>query len=590
MRPALTTPTTSWFPGGKLGRYVLIAPLASGGMAEIWLARQPGLHGFEKIVVIKRMIGALQNDPDHVAMFLSEARLAAGLSHRHVVQIYELGEDKGSFFIVMEFVEGESLARVYKATRMAKAPLPVPMAVQLIAWAAEGLHYAHTLTDGEGKVRGIIHRDVSPQNLLLTADGSIKLVDFGIAKVVSEETSSGKLKGKIAYMPPEQARAEQLDPRADVFALGVVLFELLTNTRLFGKMDDLEILNHLISEKPFPHGIDRNPGLPPALDELVARAMAPRRDDRFGSAREFQAALEDWLASTGLRAGSAEIADYLNKLFPERASERRELLDAARKGETLSPQLASNLFSSSGSGSVSEPSHVSREKASAATQQDLVPTHDVSMSFSHPRPPSRRPLLAAVVAGFAVLAVGGYLLVKPESAATAPPPDAGVVLALGSLSIECTPVAKVMIDGLAAGSTPLTVKDLTPGEHTLALSAPGHVDQKRSIVSTGGSQLQLMVTLEKLAPVAVVVDAGAPAVKVPAVPVVRASGKLNLRTTPWTTVYLGKRKLGDTPLVGVSLPAGDHVLRVVNAEAGVQSSIEVTIQPNKTTSENLVLK
>ncbi|MDP1829433.1 MAG: serine/threonine-protein kinase [Archangium sp.] len=583
----MSTPTTKWFPGGRIGRYVLISPLASGGMAEIWLARQSGLHGFEKIVVIKRMIGALQDDPDHVAMFLSEARLAAGLSHRHVVQIYELGEDKGSFYIVMEFVEGESLARVYKANRAAKTAMPVPIAVQLIAWAAEGLHYAHTLTDSEGKTRGIIHRDVSPQNLLLTADGSIKLVDFGIAKVASEETSSGKLKGKIAYMPPEQARAEQLDPRADVFALGVVLFELVSNTRLFGKMDDLEILNHLISNQPLPHCSERNAAAPKELDALIARAMAPQRDERFASAREFQTALENWLSATGQRASTAEIADYLNRLFPERAAERRTMLDAARKGEALSPELASNLFTSSGSGSVSEPSHVGR-RANAMTDQDLVPTHDVSMSFEPPRrPPSKTPLFVALALGFLVLAGGGYAVIRPSPAVEVP--DAGPPrVAPASLAIECTPIATVVLDGKPAGPTPLTLNELALGEHTVVLRAPGHHEQRRTVTLSAGEKLQLVFALEKDAPVPVVVDAG---VAVKATPVVaRANGKLNLRTTPWTSVYLGKRKLGDTPLVGVSLPAGSHVLKVVNAEAGVQSSIEVTIQANKTTSENLVLK
>ena len=589
--PLLSTPTTHWFPGGKLGRYVLIAPLASGGMAEIWLARQPGLHGFEKIVVIKRMIGALQDDPDHVEMFLSEARLAAALSHRHVVQIYELGEDQGSFFIVMEFIEGESLARVYKTSRQLKMPLPVPMAVQLIAWAAEGLHYAHTLTDGSGNTRGIIHRDVSPQNLLVTADGSIKLVDFGIAKVASEETSSGKLKGKIAYMPPEQARAEQLDPRADIFALGVVLFELLTNSRLFGKMDDLEILNHLISEQPYPRCSERNASIPPELDALVAKAMAPRRDDRFATAREFQTALEDWLSATGQRAASADIADYLNKLFPQRNAERRALLEAARKGE-ISPQIASNLFSSSGSGSHSEPSAPgSRSSGGRAPPMPLAApdgTQDVSMSWAPPAaaPKSRRgPLVIALSVVAVAVLIGAIALGRP-SASTSGAPDAGAVAAPSSLAIECNPKATIILDGTQVGSTPYTAEGLSLGEHQLVLRAPGYLEQKRAVtVRTAGERLQLVLALEKEAPP--VVDAGAAAA---AAVVKTANGKLNLRTTPWTSVFLGKRKLGDTPLVGVTLPAGSHVLRVSNPEAGVESSIEITIQANRTTNENLVLK
>ncbi len=550
-------------------------------MAEIWLARQPGLHGFEKIVVIKRMIGALQDDPDHVEMFLSEARLAAGLSHRHVVQIYELGEDHGSFFIVMEFIEGESLARVYKTARAAKQPMPVPMVVQLIAWAAEGLHYAHTLTSGEGKTRGIIHRDVSPQNLLVTTDGSIKVVDFGIAKVATEETSSGKLKGKIAYMPPEQARAEQLDPRADVFSLGVVLFELLTSTRLFGKLDELGILSHLISDQPMPRCVERNASTPSRLDELVARAMAPAREDRFATAREFQTALEDWLSETGQRASSADIAGYLSHLFPQRTAERHALLEAARKGEELSPQVASNLLGSSGSVLASEPSGSSARLANDDSR-------DISLSFALPRPASRAPLFIAIAVGFVALAIGGSLLIRPDAATSRP--DAGVVAVVrGTLTLKSTPVASVFLDGTAAGTTPLTVSDLAIGEHTVVLRAEGYLEQRRTVTfHPAAARLQLLLTLEKEVPLApAIIDAGT---RPTPLGVARATGKLNLRTTPWTTVYLGKRKLGDTPLVGVSLPAGNHLLRVVNPEAGVQSSIEVAIQPNKTTSENLVLK
>jgi eukaryotic-like serine/threonine-protein kinase len=571
---AATAPSP-WNPGLKVGRYVLLAPLATGGMAELWLARQPGVRGFEKLVVVKRMIGALQDDPENVEMFLSEARLAAGLSHRHVVQIYELGEEQGSFYIVMEFIEGESLARVFKASRQLEKPIPVAIAVQLVAWAAEGLHYAHTSTDEAGKPRGIIHRDVSPQNLLLTSDGSIKLVDFGIAKVATEETSSGKLKGKITYMPPEQARAEQLDPRADVFSLAVVLFELVTGTRLFGKATEIDILNHLIQEKPMPRCTDRQPAVPSALDAIVAKAMAPSREQRFASAREFQTALENWLSASGLRASSADIADYLNHLLPERHAERRAMLEAARKGEMVPAALAEKL-AQSGSGSMSDP------RFSATKQSDL----SVTSALPGRALKSRTPMLVAAALGVLVLGVVAFAFSRGGEV---PPPvvvDAGVPERV--VILDCVPKASVSVDGSLAGVTPLTLKDLAPGEHELTLNAPGSVGLKQKIMVTDG-RLERSFTLEKT-PAPPPEDAGVVVAVVPKPTVAHASGKLNLRTTPWTTVYFGKKKLGDTPLVGVTLPAGPQVLRVENAEAGVKSSIEVTIKAGQTVSENLAVK
>lgn len=329
-----------WLPKRMVGRYELLTPLASGGMAEIWLARQPALRGFEKLVVIKRMMGALEEDPDHVEMFLAEARLAAGLTHPHIVQIYELGESEGSFFIVMEFVDGETLSTVAREARKRGYGLSDALACRLIAWAAEGLHHAHTRVDEHGALQCIVHRDVSPQNLLVTMDGSIKVVDFGIAKVASQATSSGKLKGKLAYMAPEQARSEPVDARSDVFALGVCLFELLSRSRLFPAMEELELLKQLVVIEQFPRVSERRPDISPELDAIVSKAMAAKPAHRFQSAREFQLALEDWLVSGSSRTSAADVSEFMKSLFAERIAARKQLIDQARKGELPASQMA----------------------------------------------------------------------------------------------------------------------------------------------------------------------------------------------------------------------------------------------------------
>ena len=573
--------STAWFPGAPIGRYQLITPLASGGMAEIWLARQPGLRGFEKVVVIKRMVGALEEDPEHVEMFISEARLAAALTHQHVVQIYELGQEQGSFYIAMEFIDGESMSTVWKEGLRKNKPLPGPLVAQLIAWAAEGLHYAHTRTDVDGKPLVIIHRDVSPQNLIVTYDGSVKLVDFGIAKVASSATVSGKLKGKLAYMSPEQGRSEPLDARSDVFSLGVVLFELVTRTRLFPRLEDLDILKAVVSNQPLPRAQERRPDVPDALDRIIARALAPRREDRFATARDLQVALEDWLLKTGRRTTGADVADYMKSLFAERIEQRRALIEAAKRGE-LTPGRPSRAGESGGA----------YEVRPAAVDD---PQEAFTLSFV---PRRRRPRFdwkvaataAVAVAAAVVIAVlaaggpgGGELALGPEPEAAAPDAALEAPPAHTTLAVESRPPgAHVLIDGIGRGATPVELTDLDLGEHRMTVSAEGHLSEERTLtIRPAAERVTLIVNLVR-EPQAVA-DAGAPARP-------RASGRLNLDTTPWSTVYLGTRRLGDTPLVGVALPAGKHLLTLVNPEQNLNRTVEVEISANGTTVKRMSLQ
>jgi serine/threonine-protein kinase len=570
------TLSTAWFPGATIGRYQLITPLASGGMAEIWLARQPGLRGFEKVVVIKRMVGALEEDPEHVEMFVTEARLAAGLTHPHVVQIYELGQEQGSFYIVMEFIDGESWSSVWKEGLRKNKPMAGPLAAQLVAWTAEGLHYAHTRTGQNGEPQVIIHRDVSPQNLIVTYDGSVKLVDFGIAKVATEATVSGKLKGKLAYMSPEQGRTEPLDPRSDVFSLGVVLFEMVTRTRLFPRLEDLEILRLIISGGPMPRAQERRADVPDALDRIIAKALAQRREHRFGSARELQDALEDWLLRTGRRTTAADVADYMRGLFSERLEQRRSLIESAKRGD-LSIFTASKM------------PPPTPEPVDAPAVRSLDGGFSLRFGLGGRGWAARLKVLglavAAVVAAvvLAVIAAGGTN--APDEKA---PPAAAPAPAHSTLVIESRPSgARLVVDGVARGTTPVVLDDVEPGEHHVWLSADGFVSEKRAVaIGAVAERISLIVALERETQTA---EEPRKVERAPAPPP-RPTGRLNLATTPWTTVYLGARKLGDTPLVSISLPAGRHVLTLVNSEMNLNSSVEVDIVANETTVKRLALQ
>ena len=212
------------------GEYQLIKKLATGGMAQIYLARQQGLEGFEKLLVVKRILPHLAENEDFIKMFLDEARIAARLNHPNIVQIFNLGSQDDTFFIAMEYIHGEDVRRVWKRADQAGKDLPVPMVCRIIMDAAAGLDYAHKKTDQVGKPLGIVHRDISPQNILVTFEGGVKVVDFGIAKAADQATvtKSGVLKGKYSYMSPEQASGQKIDHRTDIFALGTVLYELLT--------------------------------------------------------------------------------------------------------------------------------------------------------------------------------------------------------------------------------------------------------------------------------------------------------------------------------------------------------------------------
>jgi len=306
------------------GSYQLIKRLATGGMAQIYLARHKGPEGFEKLLVVKRILPHLAENADFVRMFLDEARIAARLNHPNIVQIFNLGAQDDTYFIAMEYIHGEDVRRVWKRAEQKGAVMPIPLVCRVIMEACSGLDYAHKKADQSGKPLGIVHRDVSPQNILVTFEGGVKVVDFGIAKAADQAvvTRSGVLKGKYSYMSPEQALGKKLDNRSDIFALGVVLFELLTGTRLFKRANDIQTLNAVTEcSVPPPSSIDED--IPPDLDAIVLKALGKEPEQRYQEAIHLQMALEEWLLAHQLPSSSAHLAAFMQDLYAERLAEEK---------------------------------------------------------------------------------------------------------------------------------------------------------------------------------------------------------------------------------------------------------------------------
>ncbi|HEY6174563.1 MAG TPA: serine/threonine-protein kinase, partial [Kofleriaceae bacterium] len=318
--------------GKRLGKFEILALLALGGTAEIYLARIAGAAGFEKFVVIKCLHDHLADDAEFVKMFLDEARLAAHLDHSNIVQTMELGEHEGRYYMVMEFLAGLSLAMIVRrvAERMPSARIPVPLVLNILAQASAGLHYAHEKT-ANGKALNIVHRDISPQNLVISFEGVVKLVDFGIAKAEMRETRtrSGTIKGKFAYMSPEQCVANNVDRRTDVFALGVIGHELLTGRRLFKRPSPYETYQAVMEcdVKP-PSSAD--PAIDRALDHVIMRAITKDKADRYPSAEAFGDALLGYLHHRGIGSGPGDVSRFFEAHFglelDEHSGRMRELI------------------------------------------------------------------------------------------------------------------------------------------------------------------------------------------------------------------------------------------------------------------------
>jgi serine/threonine-protein kinase len=398
--------------GTTFGNYRLVADLGQGGMADVILAIAQGPVGFNKLVVIKRLRDHLEGDPEFVNMLVDEARLAARLNHPNIVHTNEVGEIDGHFFMAMEFLEGQPLTRLKRRARRAGHDLSLDLELRILFDALGALHYAHDLCDYDGSPLGVVHRDATPSNLFVTYDGHVKVLDFGIAKATcrTTETRTGVVKGKMTYMPPEQALGHEVDRRADVYSVGVMLWEAAAGRRMWGNVDDVVILGKLIHGDIPLSPREVNPEVPPELDAICRKALAASPERRYPSAAALQADLEEFIASRRPVPYPRELSRVVNELFKR---ERREL------SEIIESQLLKLRESPSGIQPVVVEDVAARTLTLTAGSppSSTLPTSGEIPRFT-PNTSSHLTRIGAGLAGIAVLVAVGWTVSESRSQAT----------------------------------------------------------------------------------------------------------------------------------------------------------------------------
>jgi hypothetical protein len=443
--------------GDVLGRYELLVPVAQGGMATVWAARMTGADEPSKIVAIKTMLPALSCDPRFEKMFVSEAELAARIKHPNVCEILDLGEENGVLYLAMEWIHGESLVTLLRDCERAGLRVPFAAAACIGADAARGLHAAHELKDESGELVGVVHRDVSPHNILVTYDGVVKIVDFGVAKAMArsdhQTTHAGHLKGTPLFMAPEQAFCDEVDRRTDVFALGIVLYQLTTGTNPFRADNDLAALARITSPDPVPAPATLVPDYPPELAAVVMKALAKERDQRFDSMLDLADALEVVAGQLAASDGPAGLAAFaLEALEPRREARELQLAEARRAADERGELRALGGLASPIPG-LDVPGGAASTDAATSSQRE----------------PQRRGSLAraAGLVSFGAI-LGAVALIWATRGATTPISSASVS---ASLSSESAPAATALVAASPAPA-PSASAQAAPAEPSAAASTP----------------------------------------------------------------------------------------------------------------------
>jgi len=538
----------------KIGKYTLLDLVATGGMAELWLARQEGPAGFSRTVALKRVLPHLATDERFVQMFLDEARLAALLTHPNIVQIHDFGEAEGEYYLTMEFVRGRSFDAVIDVEAERDQHMPLETAAWIVAQACVGLEYAHTYRHPEtGQALRLVHRDISPQNLMVSFDGLVKVMDFGIAKAATStvKTQTGAVKGKYAYMSPEQIAGQPLDARSDVFALGIVLYEAVSGRRPFGKESDLVAITAILNEPPKPIR-EIIPDFPVELERVLDRALCKDRTDRYVDAHAMQVDLERFIRSRGAVVGSRDVADMMRQVFGAEA-------DAPLRTGAAPAAKSANIATDS---TVMADDVGTVVPAAVSTTYDALPATTPGQALpaeeegQQPAPDAARgaPAPTTAPAPTAAGAPGPPPRPEPTRAATpSPMPQLPAVPAAPATPPEPAPekggggalifvVVALLLVVLGGGGAVAWL--LLGGAEDAPASDPGPVATPAAQANPDDA---LRATIE----------AGMLA------RLKEGQGLLIVKARPGTTVFLGDRPLGAAPLDAQMVPAGRHFVRAL---------------------------
>ena len=449
--------------GYKLDRYELLCPIAEGGMASVWIARQTGKHGFQRLVAIKTILPKYAAEPRFQRMFVDEARIASRIEHVHVTQILDVGEQHGITYLVMEYVDGDALSKLHRAAKKKGAPIPPGVVLRVMADVCGGLHAAHELHGADGAQLGVVHRDVSPQNVLVSTKGVAKLIDFGIAKArdrLSGETNTDQLKGKVQYMAPEQALGRPVDRRADVWAVGAVLYHLLGGRPPYEADNDVATLFVLSSGRPPPplrsdvHG---------AVAAVVRRALSFTPHARYATAAEMQQALEEAIVRSGLVTTAAGVAAYLAAQMGERAEKRKEAIALGLKAADERDKFAEIMRSNTDRKTAGETSDTGVPTKLLTPAEVTNPSSTTGQTLGSaavaipPRDRARGLRLAIVGAavGAAIAVLGLVSFLRHEGSSPAPrTPAAAAVVAQPPVTATSIPPAPVPPDPSASATPP----------------------------------------------------------------------------------------------------------------------------------------
>ncbi|MBI3019580.1 MAG: serine/threonine protein kinase [Deltaproteobacteria bacterium] len=562
----------------KFGKFTLLDKIASGGMAEIFMAQTAGPGGFEKIVALKRILPSFGGHQEFISMFIEEAKITSQLTHSNIVQIYEFGEIDNTYYLSMEFVDGKNLRQLLSRCEELKHPMPLEHAVFIAHKIGEGLDYAHRFQDKKAQESlHIIHRDVSPQNILISYEGEIKLIDFGIAKIKAHEgrTKSGVLKGKFSYMSPEQASGEPIDQRSDIFSIGIILFEMLTRQRLFAGPNDAATLKK-IQEAKIPAPSLFNPDVPFELEEIVFKALTKDPAKRYQTAKDFHRELTRFLHTLNPDFTASHLAAFIRSLFSTELMEHKKHMNEVLSSIVTVHEKPQKLDEEIHPLRSAQGRQDSTPEAKTQPQgKKTLPLKQISQDTEETY--NKKVLLQLGIMGFAVIVLSLLLLalnqhperiiqsVAPIKATTPPPQDTqtppqSAVPKLSTLRIDTAPQgADVYLDDILMGQTPLTLPRQSQHRSLKLVIKKEGFEVLQETISLTSSNYHIMKNL-----------------------VSQRFGFLNIKTVPEKSdIFIDGKFIQTTPIVKYRIPAGKHAIKAVHTEFNLIAEKEIDIEADE---------